>query len=175
MKKIKIIFFCLMLCIISNIPSNSYAFFGLFGDSDSKEIKVPNLSQCDYDETLYGSGKITVAKDIYSFNFTAEEIGDEYVFVGSVNEPLFAQIQNALSKAKTNEFGAKDIVLFMSMNKPICASAFERASLYIQPGIIEKNDAYIVGVCIPETSGCWKMKINKGGIITLSRRFEEKW
>ena len=33
--------------------------------------------------------------------------------------------------------------------------------LYIQPSLVQKNDHAIVGVCIPETDDCWKMKIFK--------------
>ena len=123
-----------------------------------------DISQCNYDEVVYGSGAITINKDTYFFEFE-DEIGNSYVFNGFLKDPLFAEIKDSLATAKPTPQGDKNIVLMMSMNKPVCASLFNVDSLYVQPGLVEKDTYYSIGVCTPETDDCWKMKINKKSVL----------
>ena len=129
-----------------------------------------DLSNCDYDDVFYGYGELTISNGNYSFAFEGMD-GNGYVFTGSADAPVVSQIQYALANAKMGESGGEEIVVLMSMNKPVCASVVETLSLYVQPGIIEKQAYYVVGVCFPESSDCWNMKIGKSSHLatTLKR------
>ncbi len=125
------------------------------------DAKASDISKCDYDDFLIGNGSIEISGGKYIFNFATEM--DSYTFEGASSAPLVSQVQKAIANAKPDpesSFG-KTFVLLTSMEAPICATAYESASLYIQPDITEKASHYIVGVCIPESSDCWKVKIVK--------------
>lgn len=150
-------------------PASSHAFLNLFGeDKNNAEVKQFDLNQCNYDDILYGTGQLTVNKNTYAFNFDTEM--DSYTFVGSTSEAIFGQIQDALTNAKPDIYGLKSIALFTNSEELVCASAFESSSLYIQPNILEKDTHYVVGVCTPETSDCWKMKISKSSYLASTLR-----
>lgn len=125
------------------------------------QVKAQDISNCDYDDFIIGSGSLEIANGKYVFHFETEM--DSYAFEGNSSDPLVPQLQKALAEAKPDPDGMfdKSIALLTSMDAPVGATAYEIASLYIQPNIVEKASYYIVGVCIPETSECWKVKIMK--------------
>lgn len=118
-------------------------------------VNASDISQCDYDDFLYGSGSIKIAGGVYTL-----EIGDEmnsYLFQGDASSPFVSQVQEAFAKAQEN---GSDILLLTSLDVPVCATTPKTQSLYIQ-SFLEKAHYYAVGVCEPETDNCWKMKIVK--------------
>ncbi len=117
------------------------------------------LENCDYDEVAIGYGSVSVENGNYTLSF---EVGDgySYEYKGSTQDKLFKDIQKTFQTAQKNEMGGQNIALFKSLDSPVCASDYTEEILYVQPGTITKDKYSVIGVCIPETSDCWKLKIN---------------
>ncbi len=124
--------------------------------------KANDMSKCEYEEALYGVANLTVAKGVYSLSLDTEM--DAYTFVGSVEEDFFASADSALKAVTPNESGFKHLIVYTGLDGPVCAASYTVETLYIQPdvSVSGSKDYYGVGVCIPETSHCWTLKISKG-------------
>ncbi len=134
--------------------------FGFIFTTSIAKANIDDLTNCDYDSLYYGFGTLKDDGVTYELDMS-DESGEGYLFKGSVNDIFYKQTKAALEATKPNEYGMKEIILLTSLDEPVCATTATQESLYLQKGMIEKPDYYVVSVCLPETSHCWKLKINK--------------
>ena len=97
----------------------------------------------------------------YYFDFQEdEETPESYTFTGNIDDNIDKQVKKTLKEISRNK--QKNVAIKFSMNSPVAIQSVNESQLYIQPSPVQKSDHAIVGVCIPETDDCWKMKILKG-------------
>lgn len=97
----------------------------------------------------------------YYFDFQEdEEAPESYTFTGNIDDNIDKQVKKTLKEISRNK--QKNVAIKFSMNSPVAIQSVNESQLYIQPSPVQKSDHAIVGVCIPETDDCWKMKILKG-------------
>lgn len=102
-----------------------------------------------------------VSNEKYYFDFSEEEDApDSYTFTGNIDDNIDKQVKKTLKEISRNK--QKKVAIKFSMNSPVAIQSVNESQLYIQPSPVQKSDHAIVGVCIPETDDCWKMKILKG-------------
>lgn len=115
----------------------------------------------DYDTVLIGNiSNYHTINGKYYFDFEeGEEAPDSYTFTGQAKDFIDIQTQKALNDIAKNK--QKFIAIKLSMDRPVDIQSVTEKQLYIQPSPIQKNDHALVGVCLPETDDCWKVKIAK--------------
>ncbi len=123
-----------------------------------------NIDACDYDTVLIGAGSIEVKKDTFSLEMS-DMAGNGIRREGPASHPVVGMLQHAVKHAEVNpESNQKEFAVLMSLNEPVCAVNFQQKELFVG-GYVEKDAHYAVTVCIPESSSCWTMKINKNSAL----------
>ena len=120
----------------------------VFAEEQYDDIKIGNITNYH------------IVNKKYYFDFQeAEDAPDSYTFTGNIDDNIDKQVKKTLKEISRNK--QKNVAIKFSINSPIAIQSVNESQLYIQPSPIQKNDHAIVGVCIPETDDCWKMKIFK--------------
>lgn len=120
----------------------------VFAEDQYDDIKIGNITNYH------------LLNEKYYFDFQeSEDAPDSYTFTGDIDDNIDKQVKKVLKDISKNK--QKNIAIKFSMNSPVAIQSVNEEQLYIQPYPIQKSDHAIVGVCIPETDDCWKMKILK--------------
>ncbi len=140
-----------------------FLFCGVFclwaGLSQAQDIDV-----CDYDDMMIGSGTIENIEGVFTLDFS-DMGGNGIRREIAANHPIIAMFQDAAKHAELDpETGVKEFAVLMSLNEPVCAVNFQKRTLFFGQ-YVEKDAYYAVSVCVPETSHCWIMKINKNSAL----------
>lgn len=136
----------------------------VFAEEQYDDIKIGNITNYH------------ILNKKYYFDFQeAEDVPDSYTFTGNIDDNIDKQVKKTLKEISRNK--QKNVAIKFSMNSPVAIQSVNESQLYIQPSPVQKSDYAIVGVCIPETDDCWKMKILKDnpqyGEITTSLQGNE--
>ena len=120
----------------------------VFAEEQYDDIKIGNITNYH------------ILNKKYYFDFQeAEDVPDSYTFTGNIDDNIDKQVKKTLKEISRNK--QKNVAIKFSMNSPVAIQSVNESQLYIQPSPVQKSDYAIVGVCIPETDDCWKMKILK--------------
>lgn len=136
----------------------------VFAEEQYDDIKIGNITNYH------------ILNKKYYFDFQeAEDVPDSYTFTGNIDDNIDKQVKKTLKEISRNK--QKNVAIKFSMNSPVAIQSVNESQLYIHPSPVQKIDYAIVGVCIPETDDCWKMKILKDnpqyGEITTSLQGNE--
>ena len=123
----------------------------VFAEEQYDDIKIGNITNYH------------ILNKKYYFDFQeAEDVPDSYTFTGNIDDNIDKQVKKTLKEISINK--QKNVAIKFSMNSPVAIQSVNESQLYIQPSPVQKSDYAIVGVCIPETDDCWKMKILKDNL-----------
>ena len=138
MKKI-IPFFALIISIM------------LYGNSVAETLEYDSIKV----GILYN---YTTSNGKYSFEFEeGENAPESYTYTGKVDNTIDTQIKKIMQKNKNIQ--NITVAIKLDMDTPVFVQAVTETQLYIQPDPVKRNGYTVIGVCIPETDDCGKMKI----------------